>query len=228
MKLHLDLGSSQEYLALKYHKENAFKENKLKIINITNNPEYAIFAKKYVNDINKLDFTKKYDFCFIGSIKSDIENRQWVIDFAKKYFTQNSIFINTDFEDDWIPLGIFDLTYKKIGFCPKNHSIDNKKQQQYRIVNENKFYFETMSKSNFVLCPAGDSPWSFRFYETLMCKSIPIVKSWHHTYRTKEEAKINYEFILSDDIGNIGNAKYNIDEMIKKNTSLFKKYHMLN
>lgn len=47
-----------------------------------------------------------------------------------------------------------------------------------------------MCQSKFVLCPADDAPWSFRFYEVLMCKSILIVESWHHTYRTKEEANI--------------------------------------
>ena len=53
---------------------------------------------------------------------------------------------------------------------------------------DNLYYFETMCKSKYCLCPAGDAPWSFRFYEVLMCKSIPIVASWHHTYRTKEES----------------------------------------
>ena len=38
-------------------------------------------------------------------------------------------------------------------------------------VDNNKFYFETMTQSKFVLCPAGDAPWSFRFYETIMCHS---------------------------------------------------------
>jgi len=55
--------------------------------------------------------------------------------------------------------------------------LNQSKQVQYRVVKENMYYFEKMCQSKFILCPAGDEPWSFRFYETLMCKSIPIVES---------------------------------------------------
>jgi len=80
-----------------------------------------------------------------------------------------------------------------------------------------------MCQSRFILCPAGDAPWSFRYYETLMCKSIPVVISSNHIYRTKEEATIPYRYILADKIGEI--VEYN--DMVEVNTNLFKKYHML-
>jgi len=81
-----------------------------------------------------------------------------------------------------------------------------------------------MCKSKFVLCPYGDALWSFRFYEVLICKSIPIVKSWHHTYRTIEESELNYKYILYENI--IHNIIY--DDYINKNTKIFEKYNMLN
>ena len=81
-----------------------------------------------------------------------------------------------------------------------------------------------MSQSKFVLCPAGDSPWSFRFYEVLMCGSIPIVESRHHTYRTISEYKFDYKYILC--------FKHNIndynEEIIKHNTVVFEKQHLIN
>jgi len=225
MNNNLDLGWAQWYMALQYHMEEALIEKKLNPNDATCCPLIAIFSKKYYNEINKLNHNKIYDFCFIGSINSNYSARQWVIDFAKKYFTHNSIFINTDNDPNWVLLGSFDYSNKKLGFSPKNipYPENQTKQIQYRIVTENIEYFENMCKSKFVLCPIGDSSWSFRFYEVLMCKSIPIVESWHHTYRTKEEADIKYKYVLYQNIKK--NIIYN--DYVKENTIIFEKYHLL-
>ena len=209
-------------MALKYHMEEALIENNKESINAVVNPPIALFSKKYYNEICELNNYKIYDLCFIGSIKSNYKARKWVIDFSKKYFTSNSIFINTDKDSNWILLGSFDKSNMNIGFCPKNTkniSKNKSKYTHYRVVIE---YFETMSKSKFCLCHAGDAPWSFRFYEVLMCKSIPIVETWHHTYRTKEEAKINYRYILYQNIEN----DINYNDYIKENTLIFTNYHI--
>ena len=73
---------------------------------------------KYYNDINELNHTKKYDYCFIGNINSCYDRRIWVIDFAKKNFTNNSIFINTDDNPKWELLGSFDYSKINVGFSP--------------------------------------------------------------------------------------------------------------
>ena len=101
---------------------------------------------------------------------------------------------------------------------PDNQS----KKVQFRVVKENINYFEKMCKSKFVLCPAGDAPWSFRFYEVLMCKSIPMVESWHHTYRTKEEATINYKYVLYPNF-----KTTNCKGIVLENTRIFERYHLL-
>jgi len=222
--MELQLGFCQGYMALQYHMEEALIEKKLDSTIATANPPIAIFSKKYYNEMCKLDNTKIYDFCFIGSINSNPKERKWVIDFAKKYFTTNSIFINTDNAPQWKSLGLFDNTKLNIGFCPKNNKDNQSKNIQYRVVKDNMEYFETMSKSKYCLCPAGDAPWSFRFYEILMCKSIPIVESLHHTYRTKEESSINYKYILHNTIENY----VNYNDFVNTNTKLFEKYHLLN
>lgn len=221
-KVNLQLGWCQGYMALKYHMEEAIIEKGINI-NATSCPPIALFSKKYYNEICELNHSKVYDFCFIGSVNSNSKERKWVIDFAKTYFTTNSIFINTDNDPQWKSLGLFDYTKLNIGFCPKLQHDSQSKKAQYRIVKENLYYFEKMSQSKFVLCPAGDAPWSFRFYEVLMCKSIPIVESWHHTYRTKQEANINYKYILYQDIEN----NINYDDYINQNTNIFENYHLL-
>ena len=36
-------------------------------------------------------------------------------------------------------------------------------------------YYRQMCSSKFVLCPTGDCPWSYRFFEAIMCFAIPII-----------------------------------------------------
>jgi len=222
MDSNLDLGWCQGYMALHYHMEEALIEKNIHSC-ATWSPPFALFSKKYYNEMCELNHDKIYDFCFIGSINSNYEKRKWVIDFAKKNFTNNSIFINTDNTPTWELLGSFDYTNTIIGFCPKNNYDNQSKNVQYRVVKDNIEYFEKMCKSNYCLCPAGDAPWSFRFYEALMCKSIPIVESWHHTYRTTEEANINYKYVLYQNIEN----DVNFDDYVNENSKIFENYHLL-
>jgi hypothetical protein len=226
---YVDLGWSQFYAGLKYHMEDAYKEvNKELIYNRFSNyekgcPKVAIFSRAYYNDMNKLSKIKTHDYCFIGSLTSNRKEREWVIDFALNNFTSNSIFINTDANSNWEKLGDYDYTQFKHGFCNKHHPEPESRESTFRIIKENAYYFETMCQSRYVLCPAGDTSWSFRFYETIMCKSIPIVKSYHHTYRTVSESHIPYKYKLSTD--SITDADY--DTMVSENTALFEKFHLL-
>ena len=210
------------YMGLKYHGDEAYLELNMEP-NALPYPDIAFFSKKYYNQLKQLDTGKKYDYCFIGSVNSCPDKRQWVIDFAKKYFTDNSVFLNTDKNEHWQSLGNFDLTNKQNGFCPKEQPNNHTKNVQYRMIEDNLFYFKTMAQSNFCLCPAGDNKWSFRFYEVLMCRSIPIVESWHHVYRTDDEARINYKYYLHDDYEN---HKSNIN-LVNHNTLIFEYFHLL-
>ena len=219
----LDLGC-QGYMALQYHMEEALIEKGLNPADASFKPPIAIFSRQYYNDINGLNHEKKHDFCFIGSINSCYERRSWIVPFVKSFFTENSVFINTDNDKNWQSLGSFDYTKMNLGYCPKNNTDNQSKKVQYRVVSENLFYFEKMCQSKFVLCPGGDAPWSFRFYEVLMCKSLPIVQNWHHTYRTKEESNLKYKYLLSTEI----HKDIPYDEYINENTKIFEQYHLLN
>jgi hypothetical protein len=37
-------------------------------------------------------------------------------------------------------------------------------------------YYDILSKSKFTLTPTGECPWSYRFFEAIMCFSIPILE----------------------------------------------------
>jgi len=202
---------------------------------VSDAPPHAKFSQKYYNDIARFATPfneKKYDFCFIGSIQSAPERRDWVIDFAKKYFTNNSIFVNTDNDADWKLLGNFDKTRENKGFAPKKLPFpDNQSRNvQFREVNENEYYFKSMCESKFILCPAGDAPWSFRIYETMLCRSIPIVETVHHTYRSDEEAKLDYMYLLANDIDKIKDVMTNekkYTEMVNANNAIFSEKHLI-
>ena len=94
-----NFGYCQGYMALQYHLEEAIREeNKDELFNhpflATPDPRIAIFSHKYYNELQAIPKDKEYDFCWIGSIQSCKEHRLWIIDFATKYFTDKSIFIN--------------------------------------------------------------------------------------------------------------------------------------
>ena len=222
----LDLSGWQGYVPLYYHYCDALQEKQLSLDDATPDPPYAKFSVKYYNTLKNLCIKKDLDYCFIGSLYDDpmlinnpgYNSRLWINNFVKKYFTDNSIFINTSAShDNYKKIGSFDLTHEHI------EGIDIRpKQAIYRNINNNIKYFEYMARSKFILCPAGDSPWSYRFYETLMVGSMPVVQTWHHTYRTREESKIPYCYTLSVQ------TPHQFDEnCIFHNHSLFTKYHLI-
>ena len=36
-------------------------------------------------------------------------------------------------------------------------------------------YYATLCKTKFGLCPVGECPWSYRFFESIMCGAIPVL-----------------------------------------------------
>ncbi len=62
-----------------------------------------------------------------------------------------------------------------------------------------KHYFKTMKQSQFTLCPRGDSPWSMRFFECILSKSIPILETPSHAGRNFFERRIGYKYFLLSD-----------------------------
>lgn len=101
-------------------------------------------------------------------------------------------------ETDWIPLvfpekiiGYVDQLSKEKtqdyffrGFVSSNRDWLNRypgfesseygrnKETKYQI-DEN--YYRTLSATRFGLAPIGDCPWSYRFFEAVMCHSLPVL-----------------------------------------------------
>lgn len=188
----------------------------------------VIFPQSFVRSVERMSEEKIYDYCFMGAFafwdnfkkckqktqQTGFNNRKWVIDYAKNNFTEKSIFINTSKEinlkSSWQVLGTFDKTFSGKGCLPK--AMKNK-----GVFDED--YYKTMKMSCFALCPAGDAPWSIRFFEALMCKSIPVVNKRSETWRIKEERNAGYFYYLSSD------KKVYSQDIAEENYRLFIKNH---
>jgi hypothetical protein len=166
------------------------------IINPEINTKYALYPKRFYKTVETLDQTKKYDFIFIGSMTN--KNREWILEFIKNNFTKNSYL-------EFIDIYTMDCD----GFVPKEHPIKN--------IN----YFERMCNSMFCLCPEDDMMYSMRFYEAIMCRTIPIVNNIESTYRSPMEAMIDYKYYMIGDM-----IEYR-EDWVEHNYKLFIKYHTL-
>lgn len=51
-----------------------------------------------------------------------------------------------------------------------------------------------MCKSKFTLTPTGDCPWSYRFFEAIMCMSIPVVET-----QSNDRYKNDYFYYVDGD-----------------------------
>ena len=178
--------------------------------------DYATFPKSFYKKIEKMNCTKIYDYTFIGGLKVIRQN-----------FTKNSYleFTDENTKKNWITLGEFDHTLTEKGFNPKEFGMKSLsagvplRTVYHSLGYFDRQYYQRMCQSKFVLTPAGDMPWSKRFYEALMTKAIPIVKYNYETYRSEAEMKLDYKYFLWNETANYQ------EEIVRHNYNLFLKYH---
>lgn len=93
-----------------------------------------------------------------------------------------------------------------------NYGRDNK--TKYEI---DKDYYNIMCKSKFTLTPTGDCPWSYRFFEAIMCLSIPVLEDNSNDVYMKDYF---YFFDKDDHI-------YDIDKAISNYNNFINSKHFL-
>lgn len=128
-----------------------------------------------------------------------------------------------------------ELDYNFIGVIFPSHRnwVKNKKYKKNSIIKESingrdiekkyqidKEYYSIMCKSKFTLTPVGDCPWSYRFFEAIMCFSIPILDNNSKDIHMKEYFCFSDEeehyYDLKKAIGNY-NKFINSDHFLKNN-----------
>jgi hypothetical protein len=152
-------------------------------------PYALLYPRSFVEGVENLPREKTHDYCFVGAVFSPEvwRRRHWILDFARRRFTNNSLLCISDAPRGYVPLGSFDRTLEgKTGqFLPRTMSRDERGFFDPT-------YFGVMCRSCFTLCPAGDQPWSMRFFESIMCRSIPILMRRFHSGRNHIERSIPY------------------------------------
>jgi hypothetical protein len=174
-----------------------------------------------------------------------LKTRGWIFDFMIN-FTNNSFFKRVGHPDGWENKGEpwdytdlpprmdnkFGQKITELGFSSEragelykkmdNYAEKNAQQLGYEFPGMDLPYLLVMCSTKFALCPAGDMPWSMRFYESLMCKAIPIVKKESETFRTIQESNLDYKYYLHND----HNIIYR-EDWAEHNYKLFTQYHTL-
>lgn len=158
-------------------------------------PVKLLYPRSFVDAASKMQGDKVHDYCFMGVLyRADTYlHRRWILDYAKKRFTDRSYFLITDGVPTHKQLGSFDYTnIERDVFTLKGTPLPLKGRFHDH-------YFRILRSSQFTLCPPGDAPWSMRFFEAIMCRSIPIVSDMEHTGRNDLERSIGYHILRTDD-----------------------------
>jgi hypothetical protein len=189
-KVFLWPGAPRAFLLLRQAYEEEGRELPAIDERVTQVP--LVFPRSYVEAVEAMPSTKVHDYSFMGTLyRPEIfEHRRWVLDFARQRFTERSYLLLSDGEGEHEALGPFDHTgdTSKV-FIPKEVPFEDR-------AHFNPAYFEVLRRTELALCPAGDQPWSMRFFEAIMCRSIPVVSDALHTGRHQVERDLGYHYFL--------------------------------
>jgi hypothetical protein len=180
-------------------------------------PVRLLYPRSFVVATDAMPGTKIYDYSFIGSLyrPETYEHRAWILDFARQHFTERSYLQISECPPEHTRLGQFDRTGERENvFIPKE--LPPHKRDFFDAV-----FYGVLRRSEFTLCPAGDHPWSMRFFEAIMCRSIPIVSDPSHVGRNDLERAIGYRVFLADE-----EHVYD-EEIVEENHRLFIEHQTL-
>ena len=189
----LDLGGPRSALLI----QQAFEEEGLPCPSIDERvaPTALLFPRSFVETVEHMPAHKTHDYSFVGGLfrPDTFPERAWILDFAARRFSDRSYLLLTDAEPDYAPIGPFDHTNMDSDvFVPRDVP-----SQDRAFFHDH--YFRVLRASRFTLCPAGDAPWSMRFFEAIMCRSIPIVSDATHIGRNDRERAIGYHYYRRED-----------------------------
>lgn len=156
-------------------------------------PGVHVYPRSLARWAGSLPGDKVHDYGFLGSLFGDDvrDRRRWVLDFARAHFTPSSLLVATDAPDDYEPLGPFDRTREAAAEHFRPRDVEGPGR-----LHVDEGYFRAPRRCRFTLCPAGDCPWSMRFFEAVMCGSLPIVERHRHTGRNVLERRIGYRYLV--------------------------------
>lgn len=160
-----------------YKKIESFSNDVLKI---NYNENYQLFyLKKSINEIlNNKKSIKKINiridhingYNYVNNLKIPLTFPLYLLNYIKTLNKEKKIeynFLGTITDDrKWIK------KYKTCNSIIHETNVGRNKNKKYEI---DKYYYNVICKSKFTLTPTGDCPWSYRFFEAIMCLSIPVL-----------------------------------------------------
>jgi hypothetical protein len=197
-----------------------------------NTSRYGVLVPKLpaylLNQVNKLvreTSDKSVMYNFQGSIFSQevAKRRQWVIDLLASRSSGHDSLIITDAPEGHRTLGPYDHTNEFKGFRPRAY-VSSKMKYQFE-----QEYWDIMVRSNFTLCPGGDSPWSMRFYEAIVAGSVPVIQSEAQDCESIKSPcsmfnRIGYTYCKADSEACLNMPPRKLKEVTDRNRELFFKY----
>jgi hypothetical protein len=138
------------------------------------------------------------DFSFVGSMSGDAvtsAERRWVKAFALRHFTNESEYVDTTATEGYTPLGVWDKTLQRLATAlrPKHLPAASCGRSVCDLQ-----YYASLARAKYVLAPAGDRPWSQRFFEAILAGAVPIVSNPVHTGRSAAERALPYNYLVAD------------------------------
>ena len=144
--------------------------------NVTGGSYQEYYLNKALEELNliNLNISIKTDHVgghnYINKMKVPLTFPMYLVDFINKLDktkTKEYNFMGTiTSKRDWIK------KYKNNNSIIEENNYGRSKDKF--LLHEN--YYKKMCNSKFTLCPTGDCPWSYRFFESILCLSIPILE----------------------------------------------------
>ena len=170
-------------------------------------PAYIVFPRSHLEAamFYANGSARDVDVNFMGRLHTKQETanraRRWIFDFVRSSFTNASIFIDTTVQDPrtYKRLGPYDISIgadgRPAGFKPMGVMAEQTKNPCV-MAKCSTDYFLRLARSRFTLSPAGDKPWSQRFFEAIMAGSIPLLDNKEHSGRNYKEKMLGYKYLL--------------------------------
>ena len=165
---------------------------------------------------------------WLGDAKASAA-RGWAIAFARDHFSEHDYFALTDLKSNasgratpWQRLGAFDHSATHAGVFPKAHKSGDPAKYAFDAA-----YYGLLGSADATLCPAGDMPWSMRFYEAIMARSIPVLRTRDDQYYSDAERALPFHVLYEQELRAAGGRVPFDASKADENLALFEKFHLL-
>ena len=165
---------------------------------------------------------------WLGDAKASAA-RGWAIAFARDHFSEHDYFALTDLKSNasgratpWQRLGAFDHSATHAGVFPKAHKSGDPAKYAFDAA-----YYGLLGSADATLCPAGDMPWSMRFYEAIMARSIPVLRTRADQHYSDAERELPFHVLYEHDLRAAGGRVPFNATKADENLALFEKFHLL-